>query len=140
MTNETEKAPIWYWIVSSLALLWNLAGVFAFVQAIILQNYATPEEGELWNATPMWAVIAFGAAVFGGALGCIFLLLRNGWASSFFMVSLAGIIVQNINSFFITGSWDVFGPGDIVMVLMVIAVGILLIMLANKAKAKNWIS
>jgi hypothetical protein len=72
MTNETEKAPIWYWIVSSLALLWNLAGVFAFVQAIVLQNYATPEEGELWNATPTWAVIAFGTAVFGGALGCIF--------------------------------------------------------------------
>jgi len=140
MSIETEKAPIWYWIVSSLALLWNLAGVYAFIQSIILQNFASEMEQELWSATPTWAVIAFGAAVFGGALGCIALLIKNGWAASFFMVSLAGIIVQNIHSYFVSNSWEVFGPGGAIMPIMVIIVAVLLIMLANKAKANNWIS
>ncbi len=97
-------------------------------------------EQELWSATPTWAVIAFGAAVFGGALGCIALLIKNGWAASFFMVSLAGIIVQNIHSYFVSNSWEVFGPGGAIMPIMVIIVAVLLIMLANKAKANNWIS
>ncbi len=140
MTNNTQKPATWYWIVSSLALLWNMAGVYAFVQSIMLQNFGSDIERDLWSSTPTWAVISFGVAVFGGALGCIMLLLRNGWAGSFFMVSLAGIIVQNINSFFFSNSWEVFGPGGAIMPVMVIAFAIYLITLAKKAKANGWTS
>lgn len=140
MTNNTQKPATWYWIVSSLALLWNMAGVYAFVQSIILQNFGSDIERDLWSSTPTWAVISFGVAVFGGALGCIMLLLKNGWAGSFFMVSLAGIIVQNINSFFFANSWEVFGAEGAIMPVMVIAFAIYLITLAKKAKANGWTS
>jgi len=56
------------------------------------------------------------------------------------MVSLAGIIVQNINSFFFANSWEVFGPEGAIMPVMVIAFAIYLITLAKKAKANGWTS
>lgn len=31
MTSPLNKAPVWFWIVSVLALLWNLIGVIAYL-------------------------------------------------------------------------------------------------------------
>ncbi len=31
MTNPLNKAPVWFWMLSVLALLWNLIGVIAYL-------------------------------------------------------------------------------------------------------------
>ena len=145
MSEDTSnKLPVWFWIVSALALIWNLMGVGAF----IMQATMTPEaiaalpeaERVLFETTPTWANIAFAVAVFGGSLGCLFLLLRKQLAVSLLVTSLAGVIVQMINSIFFSNSSEVFGPGGIIMPIMVIVIGILLIWLSISAVKKGWIS
>ena len=146
MTIEsTNKPPIWFWIVSAIALLWNSAGVYMYLQQAYNTEshqamYNTPELLEMVNNTPSWVIAAFAIAVFGGALGCFALLLRKKWAKPIFMLSLIGIIVQMIYNVFISGSLEVYGPGAVAMPIMTLIIGIYLFWLAKKGIAKGWLS
>ena len=84
MTNSVSKPPMWFWIVSALALLWNLAGVMAYLgQAYMsIENLEKMSQAErlLYESQPAWVTGAFAVAVWGGALGCIALLLKKKWA------------------------------------------------------------
>jgi len=83
MTN-TNQIPTWFWIVSGLALVWNLMGVGAyFIQMNMSDDVMAllPEaERALYDNFPIWANIAFAIAVFGGTIGCIGLLMKKSWA------------------------------------------------------------
>ncbi len=146
MTNEstTNKPPVWFWIVSVLALLWNGAGVYQYLQQAYntesFQAMYTAEQLEMVNNTPSWAIAAFAIAVFGGLLGCIALLLRKKWAKSILLLSLIGIIAQLIYNLFISKALEVYGPGAIAMPIMVLVVGIFLVWFAKKGIAKGWLS
>ena len=80
----TVRPPKWFWIVASIAFVWNLMGVAAYLMQVTMSDEtlaALPAEQQaLYASTPAWATGAFALAVFGGALGCLFLLLRKSWA------------------------------------------------------------
>jgi surface polysaccharide O-acyltransferase-like enzyme len=95
---------------------------------------------ELYENTPTWATAAFAVAVHGGALGCLLLILKKNLAGLLLQLSLAGVLVQMYHSFFISKNFDVFGPGAMVMPVMVIIIAIYLVRLAAKAKARKWTS
>lgn len=143
MTTSLEKPPVWFWIISGVALVWNLLGVMAFIMQVTMSPEALAELSEaeraLYENFPVWALIAFAAAVFGGAFGSLFLLLRNKLAKTLFLVSLAGVIVQMIYNLFVSGVMDVYGPGAIAMPIMVLLFAIFLIWFAGSAEKKNWI-
>lgn len=141
MSNQS-KPPIWYWIVSAIALVWNLAGVYMYLD----QAYASDTLGEIANAakdlidpTPAWVTAAFAIAVFGGAIGSILLLLRKSLAGTMFIVSLLGVIAQNAY-YFSNGETMDAGPGDLGMVVMIIVFAIGLVFFSKKAKTSGWIS
>ncbi|MDC6388548.1 hypothetical protein PP182_07630 [Maribacter sp. PR1] len=145
MTTETKvKPPTWFWIVSILALLWNLTGAMAYVgQAYMsVEDLAALSEAErtLFETQPAWVTGAFAVAVWGGTLGCIFLLLRKKWAKPIFIISLIGIIAQMSYSFFMSNSFEVYGPGGLVMPIMVLIIGIALILFSNKGIRKQWLT
>ncbi len=143
MSENNVKPPIWFWIVSALALIWNLMGVANFIMQVTMTPEvlaALPEaERVLYESSPTWANIAFAVAVFGGSLGCLLLLLRKQLATAFLVTSLAGVIVQMIHSV-LSDAFEVYGPGGMIMPIMVIAVGALLIWLSISAIKKGWIS
>jgi len=143
-TNSTNKPPIWFWIVSAIALLWNGMGVKVYLdQAYNTEAhkamYNTPELLEMVSNTPSWATAAFAMAVFGGVLGSIGLLLRKKWAKSILILSLLGIIVQMTYNLFMSGAMEVYGPGAIAMPIMTLAFGVFLIWLSTKGISKNWL-
>jgi len=146
MTNEStsNKPPVWFWIVSVLALGWNGLGVNAYLQqAYDTESHRamyTVEQLEMVNNAPSWYTAAFAVAVFGGLLGCIALLLRKKWSKSILLLSLIGIIVQLIYNLFISKAMEVYGPGAIVMPIMVAVIGIFLVWFAKKGIAKGWLS
>lgn len=143
-TKIRVKPPTWFWIVSALALLWNLVGVGAYMS----QAYMSIEDLEkmsqaerlLFESQPAWATGAFALAVWGGALGCIALLLRKSWAVPVLGISLIGIVVQMVYSFFLSNSFEVYGLGAMVMPIMVLVIGVGLILFARKVSAKNWLN
>ena len=139
-----NKAPTWFMVVGILALIWNLLGVVAYVTQVTMSPEALallPEaQRDLYANTPVWATAAFAVAVNGGALGCLLLVLRKNLAGLFLQLSLIGVLVQMAHSFFMTNSFEVFGPSGMVMPVMVILISIYLVVLAAKAKVKCWTS
>ena len=144
VVKETKVIPSWFKIVAIIALIWNLLGVVAFVGQMLI----TPEmlsalpiaEQELYANTPLWATAAFAIAVFSGAFGSLFLLMRKSLATPLLTFSLVGILVQNVHSFFISNSIEVYGPGGMIMPVMIIFLAIYLIWLAKNAQANGWFS
>jgi hypothetical protein len=141
---ETKVIPSWFKIVAIIALIWNLLGVLAFVGQMLI----TPEiisalpvaEQELYANTPLWANVAFAVAVFSGAFGSLFLLMKKSIATSLLIFSLVGVLVQNVHSFFMSKSFEVYGAGSMIMPAMIVVLAIYLVWLAKKAQAQGWFS
>lgn len=142
--ENSIKIPAWYWIVAVIMLLWNLLGVGAFFSQVGMSDEAMaalPEaERELYSSYPLWTTVAFAVAVFGGALGCIGLLLKKKWAKMVLIISLIGIIIQMFHSLVISGAMEVYGPGAAVMPVMVIVFAIFLVWLSNFSIKKHWLT
>ncbi len=139
------KPPVWFWIVSVLALLWNLMGVMAYLgQAYMTEDMKaeyTSEQLVLIESTPAWVTAAFAIAVWGGLLGCIALLLRKKWAKPVLMLSLIAVLIQMAYSFFMTNAAEVYGQVQgVVTPLIVIIIAVILVQFARIAEKRTWIS
>ena len=139
-----REAPKWFMVISVILLIWNLLGVMAYIAQVTMSPEslaALPDDQrQLYESTPAWATAAFAIAVNCGALGCLLLVLKKNLAGLFLQLSLAGILVQMFHSFFMSNSFEVFGPGGMVMPVMVLVIAIYLVILAAKAKAQRWTS
>ncbi|MEN1941872.1 hypothetical protein WCE41_12430 [Luteimonas sp. MJ246] len=137
------KTPTWFKIVAVLALLWNLLGCLAFFSDLRLspEDIARLPEAQqaLYAARPGWAVAATAIAVFGGALGSIGLLLRRSWAFPAFVLSLLGILMQDVGLFVLADGASLAGPVAVAMQAVVLAVGIGLVLLSRKGIARGWL-
>ena len=143
MTTAPTKPTTAFWIISVLALLWNLMGVWAYIDHVTMTSetlLAKPiEEQALYTNVPAWATAAFAIAVWGSTLGSILLLVRKRWATPVFVIAFAGIIVQMVHQLFISKSIEVYGPGGAVMPVMIILIGAYLIWYSRNATAKGWL-
>ena len=143
MTEEVS-IPKWFKVVAIIAITWNLMGVMAFAGHMMM----TPEmlmelpkaEQDLYNNTPLWATIAFACAVIFGFLGSIALLLKKSVAMPILIVSLLGVLIQMYHSFFIIDSMAVYGPGQVIMPIMVIIIAFALVYLVHKANSQQWLN
>lgn len=145
MTTTTKvKPPMWFWIVSALAFVWNIMGVIAYLgQAYMpIEDLEKMSQAErlLFESQPAWVTGAFAIAVWGGTLGCILLLLQKTWARPVLLLSLVGIIAQLSHSFFMSNAFEVYGPGSMVMPLMVLIIGVGLLFLSKKGIAASWLT
>jgi archaellum biogenesis protein FlaJ (TadC family) len=138
------KPPVSFWIIAGVALVWNLIGVMIFY----MQVSASPEDlAQYYNETelafltsiPAWATAANAIAVIAGVLGCAFLLMRKIWAVPMFIISLLGIVVQDIHAFAIADGIAVWGAGAAVLPLVVLVIGVGLILYSRIAREKHWI-
>lgn len=138
MTETTNKPPIWFWIVSAIALIWNAMGVNAYLQqAYNTQSYQdmyTPEQLEIAANMPSWTMGAFAVSVFAGALAAIMLLLRKKFATTLWIVSLISVIVQMgyvlINDY----------ASSIGMTIMIIAFAFIFVWFSRMSASKGWLN
>lgn len=132
--------PKWYLPVVILALLWNLMGCAAYLSDVMLSpaDIAAMDATNqaLYNSRPAWAVAATAIAVWFGAAGCLGLILRKRWSALLLELSLAGVIVQDIGLFILSG----VNPGTFVMAMqgVVLLVAIGLVVLSRRAAARGW--
>lgn len=139
-----NPAPKWYLPVAILALLWNLLGCAAYLGDVMLTPddiaKMSPEQQALYAARPAWAVAATAIAVWGGAAGCLGLVLRKRWALPLLLLSLAGVIVQDVALFVMSSAAAQAGTVAYVLQGLVLAIAIGLVLLARKAIARGWIA
>lgn len=143
-TAVAPSRPMSYWIIATLALVWNLLGVSMFcIQYIATPEQIAmmpPEQRQILEATPTWINVAYAVAVFGGVLGAVGLLMKKRWAVTFFLLSLVGLVVQMLGTFLVTPAWTLLGPAGLAMPALVLVIALFLLSYARKAAARGWIS
>jgi hypothetical protein len=136
--NPSSKPPIWFWVVSVIALLWNAMGVDQYLgQAYKTERWRaaiSDEQFETISNMPAWLTGAFALAVFAGALGSLGLLLRKKWAHSLLVLSLVAVLVQ---MGYILGKGYADNMG---MTISIIVFAIFLVWFSKKSKTKGWVS
>ncbi len=144
MAEAANKPPTSFWIVSALSLVWNAMGGMAYISQVTMSPealQALPEnQRALMTSIPAWVTAAFAFAVWGGVLGCILLLLRKKMATPVFMISFAGIVAQMFYNFFMSNSIEVYGPGGMIMPIVILGLGAYLIWFSRDVTRKGWIS
>lgn len=143
-THSSSKPPIWFWVVSVIALLWNIMGVNAYLQQAYKSEAFRANFNEqqlaILDAAPAWATAAFAIAVFAGALGCIALLLRKKWAKPLFLISFIAVLVQFSHELFMTKASDYYDTFAWVMTISIPIIAALLVKFSKTSIARNWIA
>ena len=111
-------------------------GVVAYLARTFITDEmiaALPKEqqAEFLTEHPSWYTASFAFAVFGGVLGAIFLLLRKKQASTLFIISALGAIVQHIYIFM---NIEVF---NYIMPIMIMVVCVFFVWYSKDATKKG---
>lgn len=142
MTKSTKPNTL-FWVISSIALIWNMMGAFSYLaQAYITDEAkaALPEPEQLYlEQVPSWVTATYATAVFAGLLGCIALLLRKKIATSLFVLSFIAVIAQAVYNLFLQ---EFMTPEIIqmIMTLLIIGTALFLIWYSKLTLKKGWIS
>lgn len=144
MNEQMNKPGTTFWIISVLALIWNLLGVMNFIGQTFMSDEALaalpPEQQELFQSVPSWMTVVFAVAVLTGTLGSLGLLLRKAWAVPLLLVSLIAVILQMGYSLFLTNMVEVMGTPAVVTSTMVIIFAIFLYFYSKKCRDKGWLT
>ncbi|WP_047546226.1 hypothetical protein [Psychroserpens sp. Hel_I_66] len=137
-TITNNKPPVWFWIISIIALLWNLMGVAAYLSMHYMTDemIADLEPHQQIAANydyPAWYIAIFAIAVFSGTIACIGLLLRKKWAYILFIISFFTATFQQIYYILKVDGIDKFMP------IMIIIVCAILVWFSKRAISKHWI-
>ena len=136
--------PRWFRPLAITALLWNLLGCAAYIADVRL----TPDDiarlsaaqQAMYAARPAWAVGATATAVWFGALGCAGLVTARRWAYPLLLISLLGVVVQDVALFGIVHAASLGGPVPVILQGVVLAIAVGLVALARRASARGWLA
>ena len=138
MNEETVIGIHWsFWAIGALGLIFNLFGCMNYVSQMNAEMVASMPDvyRAIVESRPAWGTAAFAVAVFGGALGCLLLLLRKSVAVHVFVVSLMGAVVAQLPFIGMAG----FPVEAWLGWLSQLAVGAFLIWYSKRSKGRGWI-
>jgi hypothetical protein len=137
--DSTNKVHWSFWVIIIFMLIWNLMGSINFVVQLDQEMVSSYPESEqvIIQGRPFWATIGFAASVFGGAVGCILLLLKRSSAIYLFIASLIGTITAIAHSLTLNIT---FGIGEVIgIVLMPVIISLFLIWYSKHVQNKGWL-
>tara|TARA_R110000796_G_scaffold88850_6_gene192025 strand:+ start:97171 stop:97608 length:438 start_codon:yes stop_codon:yes gene_type:complete len=143
-SNKIVKPPVWFWIISIIALLWNIMGAGQYLAQEMMTDEAktlmTAAQLKLLEETPTWLTAVFAIAVWSGVLASIGLLLRKKWSKSVFLISLIAVIIQMGYSSIMTKTVEVYGSAALIMAIVITLIAALLYYFSNYAIKKKWLN
>ncbi|HIG85855.1 MAG TPA: hypothetical protein EYQ25_02315 [Planctomycetes bacterium] len=132
MTNPVTTTPKHLWAVGIFALLFDGMGVLDFVMtqtknAECMGNF-TPEQLEYFYGFPRWLVVIWAAAVFGGVLASVLLLMRKALATNIYAISLGCMVGSNTYLFGFSDGAEVMGNEGLIftVVIFIVSLGLVL--------------
>ncbi len=143
MKSDTMKsANKSFWIISIMALLWNVGGCINYVMQMDVEFVSTLPltHQAIIIDRPVWATGGFAIGVFGGAIASLLLLFRKSTALYVFILSLLGIFVTMIHTFNVAKSKIEFSTQEtFVMILLPVIVVAIFIWYTKRAIARGWL-
>jgi len=141
--NFTKRVHWSFWVIAVFGLLWNIGGSINYILQTDLDFVSSlpATHKAIIEGRPFWATGGFAIGVFGGAIGCLLLLLRKYHSLYVFILSLAGIAVTMIHTANVVRSTPVFTFSDIfIMMALPLIVAAILIWYTLMTKRMGWIS
>jgi hypothetical protein len=108
IASAPKSAPLLFWIISGISLLWNGFGGFDYYMTRSRNiDYLNQMGGASdilgWiDAFPMWVQVLWPIGVWASVLGSVLLLIRSRHAVTAFLVSLVGAIGSFIGQTLVT--------------------------------------
>ena len=138
-----SSRPKWFMPVAVVALLWNAMGCMAYLADVRIgpEDVAklSAAQQALYQTRPSWAVAATAFAVWFGALGSLGLVLRKRWAQPLLLVSLLGVVAQDLH---FAGQLEAIRQSDssaLPLQGLVLLIAVLLWLLARRANREGWL-
>ena len=142
---NTSKPNTLYWIIATIALLWNLMGLYFFVNENFLMTEevlaAMPEANRnLIANAPEWGPVVYGIATVGGVLASICMLMRRKLQIPLFLISLLAIVVQMGYGWIVQKSAEVLEPGmGIILPALVVVFALFFFFYSKRIVKKEWL-
>jgi len=126
-----------FWAIGGVTLIFNLAGVTNFIAQMDADTVAAMPDAyrTIVEGRPAWGTAAFAVAVFGGALGCLLLLLRRPAAFPAFTASLIGAVAAQVPFVGMAG----FPPAALVGGLSQVVVTAFLLWYSQWTERRGWL-
>jgi hypothetical protein len=130
MSDELNSKPMTsYYVIGAVFLVWNIIGFMFYLQHATMTPETVPESVDaamlaFMEATPVWATSAYAIAVNVGMLASIMLLMRKSVAMPLYVVSLAGALVLDFDSFVLRDVVSIWGGGAYIVPSAVIIIGV----------------
>jgi hypothetical protein len=109
--TKTPGRPWHLWLVGIIGALWSAMGVISFIltemKVEAVMSRFPPQQRAYFESFPLWAVAFWAIGVFGGAIGCLLLLLKNRLAFHVLLASVIGAIAFNLGGLFLLGGMEV---------------------------------
>lgn len=131
--TSSNKPPVYFWIVSAIAFLWNAIGVYNYIALTFMTDDQLAELSKTEQPLPAWYLSVFAIAVFAGLFGSMALLIRKRWAYVLFIVSFLAVGFQQ---FYILTEVN---PRDIFLSLTILVISVFLIWFSKRAVARKWL-
>ena len=137
-----SRAPLHFWILAGLSLLWNAFGAFDYVMTNTrnpawLANFPAKMR-QYFDAMPTWATAAWALGVWGSFAGSVLLLLRSRFAVAAFAVSLLGLAASTLYQWTMPARPDwMMDPGMLAMNLVIWAAVIFFLVYAIQMRKKG---
>lgn len=111
--GERPKTPVWFWIVSAVALIWNSFGAVDYTLTQ-MGNEAylaafTEEQLAFYLGFPLWYEAVWALAVWSAVAGSVALLFRSRYAAPVFLVSIAFFLISAVYLFGFTPAYELMG-------------------------------
>ena len=134
-TTGTGKAPISFWVVAGLGLVWNGFAVIVYwltaTQDAQTIAHTPPDMARALAVTPVWAITAWGLAVIAAFAGSVLLVFRRRLAVPAFVTSLAGLLVLTMYQI----ASDM--PMSLIQVVMIWVVALFLLRFSSSEAGKG---
>jgi hypothetical protein len=139
-----DNSPRWFRPVAVGGLVWNLLGCLAYLADVTMSperlSSMPAAQQALYTTRPSWAVAATATAVWFGAAGCLGLVLRKKWSTWLLVLSLAGIVAQDLWLFVLSGLAAQAGIVAFILQGVVLVIGVGLVVLGRWALAQGWLA
>lgn len=138
-----SRAPVHFWIVGVLALLWTAMGALDYTatqtrwEPYMSQGDFTQEQLDYFYGFPAWMVAFWAIGVWGAFLGSIALLLRKSWAVWLYGLSLVGLLMTTVYSYLLSEGGEIMGTTGTIFTLVIWIVALFLFWYAREQAKKG---
>ena len=135
-----SPAPRWFTLAAIAAVLFELAGCAVFAMQMAVDPAALPlDQRAMWDAAPMWMLVAYGVAVAAGLIGAILLLMRRRLAEKLLLVSFVAVLVQFSALLLVPTLRNLTTSDDLFLPFLIIVVSYSVWHFARRARASGWL-